>query len=198
MVKKIALVLLVAVALAGCSQKPVEKTGVEQAQQLLAEGAMFLKQSNVAQAIQSFASAIKVAPDYFESYYLLSETLIRLHQFSQAEAVLLAAANKFPDNGVVFYLLSVAQQGAGNIVPAIVAARKSIDIFTAQGDREGQQRSMILLAALVTEAKRLSGEQAAQNAEKDALQAAEKAEQIVTEATAGVPTPVDNASAQQP
>ncbi len=183
--KKIAVILMVAVVLAGCAkkpvEKPVEKSDVAQARQLLVEGTVFLKQNDVANAIQSFATAIKTAPDYFESYYLLSETLIRLKQFKQAEAVLLAAVNRFPDNGVAFFLLSVSQQSAGNTIPAIVSARKSVDLFTARGDKEGQQRAMILLAALVNEAKRLSSEQSVQNAQQEAQKAAEKAKEMVSE-----------------
>jgi tetratricopeptide (TPR) repeat protein len=189
--------MIVAIAFAGCAKKPAEAPEVIQARNLLLEGTVFLKQSDVVKAIQSFAAAIKVAPDYFESYYLLSETLLRLKQYTQAEAILIAAVKKFPDNGVAYYLLAVAHQSAGNMIPAIVAARKSVDLFTIRGDKEGQQRAMILLAALVSEAKKLSAEQAAENAKTETLKA------IGTTETAGaadssVPTEDTAADVQRP
>jgi tetratricopeptide (TPR) repeat protein len=123
--------------------------------------------------VKSFASAIKVAPDNFEGYYLLSETLIRLKQFTQAEAVLIAAVKRFPDNGLAYYLLAIAHDGAGNTVPAVIAARKSLDLFSAKGDKEAQQRAMMLLAALVNQAKQMSEDSAVKNAATEAQKAVE-------------------------
>ena len=162
MKKMLTVLLIAAVVFAGCAKKPAEKPEISQARALLMEGTVYLKQNDAIKAIQSFAAAIKTAPDYFEGYYLLSETLIRLRQFTQAEAVLITAIKKFPDNGVAYYLLAVAHQSAGNTIPAIIAVRKSLDIFTAQGDKEGQQRAMILLAALASEAKKMGEEQDAE------------------------------------
>ena len=166
--------LILAVAVAGCGKKPAEeKPGMAQARKLLIEGTVFLKQSDPVKAVQSFAAAIKTAPDYFEGYYMLSETLIRLKQYPQAEAVLIAAIKQFPDNGLAYYLLALAHEGSGNTVPAIIAARKSLELFTAKGDKEAQQRAMTLLAALINQAKQASEASAVQNAETDARKAAE-------------------------
>jgi tetratricopeptide (TPR) repeat protein len=173
MKKFIAMVLIAAVAVAGCAKKPVERTEITQARKLLVEGTMFLKQADAAKAVQSFAAAIKVAPDYFEGYYLLSETLIRLKQFPQAEAVLIATIKQFPDNGLGYYLLAIAHEGAGNTVPAIIAARKSLELFTAKNDKEAQQRATVLLAALINQAKQLSEEGAIKNAAVEAQKAVE-------------------------
>jgi len=164
--------VILSVALVGCAKKPAQPTEVVQARQLLIQGTVFLKQNDVAGAIKSFAAAIKAAPNYFESYYLLSETLIRLRQFTQAEAILIAAVRNFPDNAVAYYLLAIAHQGAGNPVPAIVAARKSVDISAMKGDTEGQQRAMILLATLVSDAKKRGEDQAMENAKAEAEKAA--------------------------
>lgn len=175
MKRMMAVFLIAAIVFAGCAKKPVEKSEIAQERQFLMAGTVFLKQGDVVKAIQSFAAAIKVAPDNFEGYYLLSETLIRLKQFTQAEAILIAAVKRFPDNGVAYYLLSVAHQNTGNLVPAIVAARRSVELLAASGDKEGQQRAMILLAAEVTEAKKLNDDKVAQDTQVATQQAAEEA-----------------------
>ncbi|MBF0486432.1 MAG: tetratricopeptide repeat protein [Candidatus Omnitrophica bacterium] len=173
MKKFLCVLLLMAVGFAGCAKKEeAAAPGVENAKKMLIEGTVFLKQGEPAKAIQNFATAIKTAPDYFEGYYLLAETLIRLKQFTQAEAILAATVKKFPDNGVGYYLLAVAHEGAGNVLPAVLAARKSVDIFTVKGDKEGTMRATILLGAFVSSAKQQSEANAVANAENDAKKAA--------------------------
>ena len=150
--------LVAGLALTGCAHKETARDQEQKARKYLIEGTVFLKQSDIVKAVESFAAAIKVAPDYFESYYLLAETFLRLKQFPQAASVMATAAKQFPDNGLVYYLLSVAHEGAGNKMLAIVAAKKSVELFNAKGDKEGQQRAMILLATLVSEAKKDAAE----------------------------------------
>jgi tetratricopeptide (TPR) repeat protein len=135
------------------------------------EGTVFLKQGDLSRAIQSFATAIKVAPAYFESYYMLGETLIRLKQFPQAVSVMSAAIRQFPNNGVAYYLLALAHEGSQQPVAAIVAARRSVELFNAAGDKEGMQRAMILLATFVSAAKQEAEKQMTENSAKDAANA---------------------------
>lgn len=170
----------------GCAKKevPASATAQDQAKQQLIEGTVFLKQGDPVKAIEHFAAAIKVAPDYFESYFMLGETFIRLKQFPQAVSVMSAAARKFPNNGLAYYLLALAHEGSQQPIAAIVAARRSVELFNATGDKEGTQRAMILLSALVSVAKQEAETQMAQNAAKDAANAATK---TVQEA---VPSPV--------
>src|SRR5512142_1757876 len=149
MKKWIAVVLIAGVAFAGCAKKEASSPTVGQARQYLADGTAFLKQGDVASAIKSFATAIKTAPDYFEGYYMLGETLIRLKQYPQAISVMSAAVRQFPNNGVAYYLLALGHEGAQQPVAAIVAARRSVELFSAAGDKEGTQRAMILLASFV-------------------------------------------------
>lgn len=184
--KWLGLCLAVLVA-AGCSKAPESvKDPNTEGRKFLIEGTVFLKQSEPVKALQSFASAVKVAPDLFEGYSLLGETLMRLQQFTQAEAVLLAAVKRFPDNGAAYYLLSIAQDGAGNTVPAILAARKSADLFAARGDKENTQRALVTLAALVAKGKQM-------NEEKSVAEAAKAAELAAGVSSAVIPhagTPV--------
>ena len=160
--------------IAGCGQpKPSASAAVnEKSRQLLVEGTVFLKQGEVVKAVQGFAGAIKESPDYFEAYYMLGETFLHLKQFDQARAVLTAAANRFPENPVVFYLLSAAYEGSGNMMPAIVAARKSLDLFQAAKAEAGVRRATVLLGALVQAAKEKDEAGMVANAAKDAAKAA--------------------------
>lgn len=151
----VAAVLLVSGAMlfAGCGQKTEKAAVTPQARQMLVEGTVYLKQGDVVKAVQNFAAAIKMAPDYFDSYYMLGETFIHLKQFPQAQAVLTSAINRFPENPMAYYLLAVAYEGSGNMMPAIVSARKSIDLFQVKKDEDGVKRATILLGALVQIAK---------------------------------------------
>ena len=169
--KVIAGVLIMVFAFAGCAKQETVSSTEVQAKQYLTEGTVFLKQGDVAQAIKSFAAAIKVAPDYFEGYFLLGETLIRLKQFPQAISVMSAAVRQFPNNGLAYYLLALGHEGAEQPVAAIVAARRSVELFSASGDKEGTQRAMILLATFVSAAKQEAEKQMTENSAKDAANA---------------------------
>jgi Tfp pilus assembly protein PilF len=155
----------------GCGKK--EKASVDpRSRQMLMEGMVYLKQGEVVKAVQNFAMAIKSSPDYFEAYYILGETFIHLKQFSQAQAVLTGAVNRFPENPMAYYLLAAAYEGSGNMMPAIVSARKSIDLFQAKQDEEGVRRATIMLGALVQAAKQQSEANMVNNAAEDAAKAA--------------------------
>ena len=170
--KFIIALLITGVAFAGCAKKESASSSTEvQARQHLMEGTVFLKQGDLMRAIQSFANAIKVAPDYFEGYFMLGETMIRLKQFPQAVSVMSAAVHRFPNNGLAYYLLALAQEGSQQPVAAIVAARRSVDLFNAAGDQEGTQRATILLAAFVAAAKQEAEKQMTENSAKDAAKA---------------------------
>lgn len=178
--KKFMVVMLIAMlAMTGCGKKEANQAIPAKAKQLLIEGNVYLKQGDVRQAVENFAAAIKVAPNNFEGYYLLSETLIRLKQYPQALSILGAASNQFPDNGVVFFLMSVAYQESDNLNLAIVSARKSLDLFIARRDEQGAKRATALLTALVEKAKEQSAEAMIKNAEEDAVQAEAKVQAAV-------------------
>jgi Tfp pilus assembly protein PilF len=169
--KFIICLLVLGVALSGCAKKEAVSTEEARARQLLIEGTAFLKQGDIVQAIKSFATSIKTAPNYFESYYMLGETLIRLKQFPQAVSVMSAAVRQFPNNGLAYYLLAMAHEGSQQPVAAIVAARRSVELFNVAGDKEGTQRAMILLATFVSAAKEEAEKQMAESAAKDAEKA---------------------------
>ena len=165
-----------AMLFAGCGKKAAENAAVDpQARQLLVQGTGYLKDGEVVKAVQDFATAIKVSPDYFEAYYMLGETFIHLKQFPQAQAVLTGAVTRFPDNALAYYLLAAAYEGSGNMMPAIIAARKSVDLFQAKQDEEGMKRAVILLGSLVQAAKQQSETDMVDNAAREAVKAAKDA-----------------------
>lgn len=186
--KKAMLWLVLAVwVLAGCAKNaPAPKDQEGASRKLIDQGVVFLKQSDPVKAVQSFAAAIKTAPDSFDGYSMLAQTLIHVGQPAQAEGVMFSAVKRFPNNGQAYYLLAVAQDAAGNLLPAIMAARKSVDIFTAAADKEWQQRGTILLAGLLSKGKALSEEQSVANAENDARKAVEAAANVSGSALSGV------------
>ncbi len=156
----------------GCSRNSEPNASVaSEARQLLVDGTVFLKQGDVVKAVQSFASAIKTSPDYFEAYFMLGETFIHLKQFEQAQSVLSAAANRFPGNPDAHYLLAIAFEGDGKLMPAIVSVRKSIDLYQATKDEAGEKRATVLLGVLVQLAKQQSEAKMVDNAAQDAAKA---------------------------
>ena len=169
-------VVLGAFALAGfsgCAPKSEPKVAVaSEARQMLIDGTGFLKQGDVVKAVQSFATAIKTEPDYFEAYFMLAETFIHLKQFDQAQSVLNAATIRFPGNPDAHYLLAIAFEGAGKLMPAIVSVRTSIDLYQVTRDEAGEKRATVLLGVLVQMAKQQSESKMVDNAAQDATKAA--------------------------
>ena len=175
MKRLMAVIVIAGLMVSGCAKKDSDAVvkGQSAGRKLLVEGTVFLKQGDIKSAVGSFAEAIKKSPDDFEGYFMLSETFVHIKQFPQAIAVLSTAVRQFPENGLAYYLLSVAYEGSGQTLPAIVAARRSVEIFNAKGDENGVKRSAILLAGLIQSAKQQSEDAAVTNAAKDAEKALE-------------------------
>lgn len=163
--KIVVVIFVMIIAIAGCGKK---QPTMSPAKKLLIEGQVYLKQGDVQKALESFSSSIKADPKNMEGYYILSEVLIHLKQPQAALGLLQTASKEFPDQGAFYFLMGVAYDGMNQIMPAIVAVRKSLDLFMAQKDQEGAQRSSVLLTNLIEKAKALSAEAAIQNAQNDA------------------------------
>jgi predicted Zn-dependent protease len=137
----------------GCAKKEQARQQPTENRRLLIDGAVFLKQGDPKKAIENFANAIKTSPDDFEGYFMMGETFVRLKQYPQAVSVMSEAIRRFPKNGLAFYILASAYEGQGQSVPAILAARQSVELFNASGDKEAERRAMVLLGTLVSAAK---------------------------------------------
>jgi predicted Zn-dependent protease len=158
-VKKIISILCLSVMIAGCQQAPQQQTNnitnerQEAAKKLFAQSVLLLQQKDLKGAVTSLEESIKVDPTDPNPYLVLGQILIKAGEFSHAVEFLDQTAKTFPDNGTVFYMLSVANRMAGNKLPSVLAARRSYEIFNAAGDKPNAQASALLLQELIKEAQ---------------------------------------------
>jgi tetratricopeptide (TPR) repeat protein len=159
-------VCMIVLSVAGCESKREAKTSaqdpalVKQASaKLMQQGVQFLNARDIPKAVVSFQGAIQVNPKDLQPYMVLAEIFLRLKSYPDAINVLERAANIFPDNGFVFYMLSIANQESGNPLPAVLAARRSAELFKAQNNEEGYQRSVVMMEALIKSQQQLQLQQ---------------------------------------
>lgn len=149
-------VLLIAVGCNSRERTPAKKSTeslgatTEQASaKLMQQGVEFLNQKDIAKAVVSFEGAIQVEPRNLQPYMILAEIFMRMQSYPEAIGVLERAVNVFPDNAYVFYMLSLANQGNNTPLPAVLAARKSAELFQAQKNEEGYKQAALLMESLV-------------------------------------------------
>ena len=158
MVRKWIVILVALLSIVGCNareQAQDKNAGSnpalvkEAAAKLMQQGVQFLNQKDIPKAVVSFEAAIKVDPTNVQPYMVLSEVFMTLKSYPEAINVLGRAANVFPENGYVFYMLSVANQNYGASLPAVLAARHSAELFKAQNNQEGFGQAALLVQSLV-------------------------------------------------
>lgn len=157
--KQLLIAFLVVSLFAGCNSRErspkSEKTPSDAllpqqaAVKLMQQGVEFLNQKDIAKAVVSFEGAIQVDPTNLQPYMVLAEIFMRMESYPQAITVLERAINAFPENGYVFYMLSLANQGNKMPLPAVLAARKSVELFQAQNNEEGYKQAMLLMDSLI-------------------------------------------------
>ena len=158
---------MVALCIVGCeskreaNQKAIQDPALakQAAGKLMQQGVQFLNSRDIPKAVVSFQGAIQVNPTDLQPYMVLAEIFLRLKSYPDAINVLERAANVFPDNGFVFYMLSIANQESGNPLPAVLAARHSAELFKAQNNQEGYQRSVVMMDALIKSQQQLQLQQ---------------------------------------
>jgi tetratricopeptide (TPR) repeat protein len=156
-VKQWLTVLVVVFIVSGCNSQertPKNKTGDSATPQqasatLMQQGVEFLNTKDIARAVVSFEGAIQVDPTNVQPYMVLAEIFMRTKSFPEAVAVLERAVSIAPENGFVFYMLSLANEGNKAPLPAVLAARKSMELFKAQNNEEGYKQSLMLLENLI-------------------------------------------------
>ncbi len=154
--KKIIMVILAAAALAGCQQKQ-ESAGTvsipsdrkEMGQKLMLKSIQELENKDLKGAINSLEEAIKINPAEPEAYLLMSQILLKVGEYGHAADFLEQTVKNFPDNGTAFYMMSIANRMVGKKLPAVLAARRSAEIFQAANDKENFTRSAALLQELI-------------------------------------------------
>ena len=94
-------------------------------------------------------TSIKIDPSEPEAYLLLGQILLKVQEYDHAADFLNIAAKVFPDDGTIFYMLSIADKMSGKKLPAVLAARHSFEVFQAQQDRDNMLKSAALLHELI-------------------------------------------------
>ena len=168
------IIFFVLLTIAGCNsrEKVIEKKNPgadpnlpkQASVKLLQQGVDFLNQKDITKAVVSFEGAIQVDPKNLQPYMVLAEVFMRMKSYPEAIAILERATTIFPDNGYVFYMLSLANEGNKTPLPAVLAARKSVELFQSQKNEEGYKQSMLLMEALI---KTEQQKQAPQNVQMD-------------------------------
>lgn len=177
--KKIIAILCLGVFLAGCGKSAQEQAGggndqqrQEAAKKLFAQSMIFLQEKNLKASVDSLKASIALDPSDPNPYLVLGQLLIKAEEFDNAAQFLENTAKTFPDNGTVYYMLSVANRMAGNKLPSVLAARRSYEIFSAAGDQVNARTSAALLEEMIKEAQ--AAEEASKKASAGALKAAEE------------------------
>jgi len=152
--KKTLYVLAALLALAGCQrqdlgQAPNADQRKDIGHKLILKSLNDLQNKDLKTTIVDLETSIKINPSEPEAYLLLGQILIKVQEYEHASEFLDETAKTFPDNGTVYYMLSVANKLNGKKLPAVLAARHSVEIFQAQQDRDNMLKSAALLHDLI-------------------------------------------------
>jgi len=152
--KNFLFVLITLFVLAGC-QKPEGQQVPDMDQRkdighkLILKSLNDLQNKDLKSTIIDLETSIKFNPSEPEAYLLLGQILLKIQEYEHAAEFLDVAGKTFPDNGTVFYMLSIANKMAGKKLPAVLAARHSAEVFQAQQDRDNMLKSAALLHELI-------------------------------------------------
>ena len=118
------------------------------AERLIKDGKAKLNQGNIEAAIKDFDLAIRSNPRDPNSYIVLGETYLHLHNYAKAVDTLAAALLLDPNSGQANYMLALAHNFRGENELAIQHAQKSTQIFSDTKDMENFRKSLLLLQGL--------------------------------------------------
>jgi lipoprotein NlpI len=153
--KKTVFILIALFALAGCQkqesqqqQQPDVDQRKDIGHKLIVKSLNDLQNKDLKSTIVDLETSIKINPSEPEAYMLLGQILLKVQEYDHAAEFLDMTAKTFPDNGTVFYMLSIADKMSGKKLPAVLAARHSVEVFQAQQDRDNMLKSAALLHEL--------------------------------------------------
>ncbi len=152
---KIIYVLVAALALIGCQKRDQGTTASipqerrEMGRKLVLKSLQDLENKDLTGAISTLEASIKVDPVDAEAYLLLGQILLKVGEYERATAFLDQTAKNFPDNGTAYYMLSVANKMSGKKLPAVLAARRSAEIFQQAQDKDNMLKAAVLLQDLI-------------------------------------------------
>ena len=156
--KKTLFILMALVALAGCQkQETQQQPEVDQrkdvSHKLIMKSLNDLQNKDLSATIMDLETSIKINPSEPEAYLLLGQILLKVKEYDHAAEFLDIAAKVFPDDGTIFYMLSIADNMSGKKLPAVLAARHSFEVFQAQMDKDNMLKSAALLHELIDTAQ---------------------------------------------
>ncbi|MBF0512134.1 MAG: tetratricopeptide repeat protein [Candidatus Omnitrophica bacterium] len=154
MMKKTMAVLMTLLVLAGCQSRDTQPPQdmdqrKDMAHKLIMKALNDLQNKDLKTTIVDLETSIKVNPNEPEAFLLLGQILLKVQAYDQAASFLDMAAKHFPDNGTIFYMLSISNKMTGKKLPAVLSARRSVEIFQGQQDRDNMLKSVALLHELV-------------------------------------------------
>mgnify|MGYP003394693745 CR=1 FL=1 len=151
--------LITIVLFAGCQSKQeaaapsntndISTQRKEASVKLTQQAIVFIEQKNIKDALSGLDAAIKLDPTNQDPYLILGQILIKAGQYDHAVDLLDNAAKSFTDNGMVFYMLSVANKMADKKLPAALSARRSFEIFKQNNDKDNALKSAALLQEII-------------------------------------------------
>lgn len=150
---RIFLSIMVILMFAGCQPKeaadnqqaPDMAQRQEASRKLTVEAVVLLNQKNYQGSVTALDSAIKFDPTNQEAYMILGQMLIKSGEYVRASDFLDNAAKNFPDNGIIYYMLGIAFKMDGKKLPAMLAARRSMEIFKNANDQENLKMASVLM-----------------------------------------------------
>jgi tetratricopeptide (TPR) repeat protein len=169
--RKALFILIAFFALAGCQkqesqQGPTIDQRKDIGHKLILKSLNDLQNKDLKSTIVDLETSIKINPSEPEAYLLLGQILLKVQEYDHAVDFLDMTAKIFPDDGTVFYMLSVANKMAGRKLPAVLAARHSVEAFQAQQDRDNMLKSAALLHELIDMPDKQSAPAKKQDADK--------------------------------
>ncbi len=121
----------------------------EASRKLTSQAVQMLEQKDFQGAVSSLDAAIKFDPSNEDPYLLLAQLLIKSGEKERAAEFLDNAVKNFPNNGMLFYMLAVTNKLNEKKLPAVLAARRSFEIFKYVKDDANAQNAAVLLKQLI-------------------------------------------------
>ena len=157
-------VLVFTMMISGCGSKESSKTSsfdIPSAQasfskdstsseKSIQQGLTYLNQGDFKKAIGNLMLAIRQNPSDSRGYLILGQTFISLKNYDGAVSVLKSGTIAVPEDGHIYYLLSLAQRFNGDSEQALQAAQKSVVLFEKAQDAVSFKKSLVLVRGLMS------------------------------------------------
>lgn len=176
MFKFLCIVVLGAMLMTGCQPREAENDSTansdvasqrkEASRQLISQSITMLSQKDFSGAVKSLDAAIKFDPTNQEAYFILGQLLLKSGENERAAQFLDAAVKNFPENATLYNMLGIANQLNGKKLPAVLAMRRSYELFKAAGDKENAEQAAVMLQQIITEAENESATKDETNTKK--------------------------------